>query len=506
MYQALYRKWRPRTFDEVVGQDHITDILKKQVLTDRPSHAYLFTGTRGTGKTTCAKLLAKAVNCLNPVGGNPCNECEICRGIDSGSILDVTEMDAASNNGVDDVRAIRDEAVYAPVAARRRVYIVDEVHMLSKPAFNALLKLMEEPPEHPIFILATTELYKVPATILSRCQRYSFHRVPPNLIKARLRQVAEAEGLELEEEAADLLSRLADGALRDALSLLDQCSGARVDRERVLSAIGLAENEEICRLLEAVHRGDSDTALRILDSLYQSGKDVASVLDQLSALHRDLLLRFVAPGTGSLLMSGGYSDAVLDRLSRNTDAPRLLAALDALEQSSASLDRASDRRLSAELCLVRLCGLKPAVIAAPAAAAPQEQPGPAAAAPEQPSPKPPAPPEAEKPAPPAADSLTWEGVLKILEGRILMGDYVMLSTPLHVVGEVREDALILTGKNDAARQSLQQNLGEIRSAAEQLAGRPVAVKMQNGGEGDRDRFAGLDDLLDRYSDKINIGG
>ena len=240
MYQALYRKWRPRTFDEVVGQDHITDILKKQVLTDRPSHAYLFTGTRGTGKTTCAKLLAKAVNCLNPVGGNPCNECEICRGIDSGSILDVTEMDAASNNGVDDVRAIRDEAVYAPVAARRRVYIVDEVHMLSKPAFNALLKLMEEPPEHLIFILATTELYKVPATILSRCQRYSFHRVPPSLIKARLRQVAEAEGLELEEEAADLLSRLADGALRDALSLLDQCSGARVDRERVLSAIGLA--------------------------------------------------------------------------------------------------------------------------------------------------------------------------------------------------------------------------------------------------------------------------
>ncbi len=179
MYQALYRKWRPRTFDEVVGQEHITQILKKQVLTDRPSHAYLFTGTRGTGKTTCAKLLARAVNCLNPVGGNPCGVCEICRGIENGSILDVTEMDAASNNGVDDVRAIRDEAVYAPVTARRRVYIIDEVHMLSKPAFNALLKIMEEPPEHLIFILATTELYKVPATILSRCQRYSFRRVPP---------------------------------------------------------------------------------------------------------------------------------------------------------------------------------------------------------------------------------------------------------------------------------------------------------------------------------------
>ena len=206
MYQALYRKWRPKTFDEVVGQEHITEILKKQVMADRPSHAYLFTGTRGTGKTTCAKLLAKAVNCLNPVGGSPCGECEICRGIESGAILDVTEMDAASNNGVDDVRAIRDEAVYAPVAARRRVYIIDEVHMLSKPAFNALLKIMEEPPEHLIFILATTELYKVPATILSRCQRYSFRRVPAELIRQRLLQVAAAEEMELTEDAAGLLS------------------------------------------------------------------------------------------------------------------------------------------------------------------------------------------------------------------------------------------------------------------------------------------------------------
>ena len=488
MYQALYRKWRPKTFDEVVGQDHITEILKKQVLTDRPSHAYLFTGTRGTGKTTCAKILAKAVNCLNPVGGNPCNECEICRGIDSGAILDVTEMDAASNNGVDDVRAIRDEAVYAPVAARRRVYIVDEVHMLSKPAFNALLKTIEEPPEHLIFILATTELYKVPATILSRCQRYSFRRVPPQL------------------EAADLLSRLADGALRDALSLLDQCSGAKIDRERVLSAIGLAENEAICRLMEAIQRGDSDTALSILNSLYQAGKDVASVLEQLSALHRDLLLRFVAPGSGSGLMSGGYSDALLDRLSRNTDVGRLLAALDALEESSASLDRASDRRLSAELCLVRLCGIKPTAFVMPQAVQAPEQPAPEeikfSIADEE---EPPAPPEeekAEEPAPPAPEqpAFTWEALLRKLEDVIFMGDYVMLSDPANVTGETEGDTLILTPKNESARQIIQGNQENIRKTAEELAGRPVAVKIQGGGG---DRFAELDGLL---KEKFKIGG
>ncbi len=508
MYQALYRKWRPKTFDEVVGQDHITEILKKQVLTDRPSHAYLFTGTRGTGKTTCAKILAKAVNCLNPVGGNPCNECEICRGIDSGAILDVTEMDAASNNGVDDVRAIRDEAVYAPVAARRRVYIVDEVHMLSKPAFNALLKTIEEPPEHLIFILATTELYKVPATILSRCQRYSFRRVPPQLIRGRLLQVSQAEGLELTDEAADLLSRLADGALRDALSLLDQCSGAKIDRERVLSAIGLAENEEICRLMEAIQRGDSDTALSILNSLYQAGKDVASVLEQLSALHRDLLLRFVAPGSGSGLMSGGYSDALLDRLSRNTDVGRLLAALDALEESSASLDRASDRRLSAELCLVRLCGIKPtAFVMLQAVQAPEQS------APEEikfsiADEEPPAPPEeekAEESAPPAPEqpAFTWDALLRKLEDVIFMGDYVMLSDPANITGETEGDTLILTPKNESARQIIQRNQEDIRKTAEQLAGRPVAVKIQGGDGGDR--FAEVDNLINKFR-KISFGG
>lgn len=507
MYQALYRKWRPKTFDEVVGQEHITEILKKQVLTDRPSHAYLFTGTRGTGKTTCAKLLAKAVNCLNPVGGNPCNRCEICRGIDSGAILDVTEMDAASNNGVDDVRAIRDEAVYAPVAARRRVYIIDEVHMLSKSAFNALLKTIEEPPEHLIFILATTELYKVPATILSRCQRYSFHRVPPDLIRTRLMQVAEAEGLELDEEAAGLLSRLADGALRDALSLLDQCSGARIDRERVLSAIGLAENDEICRLLEAIQRGDSDAALGILDGLYQAGKDVASVLEQLAALHRDLLLCFVAPGSGGALMSGGYAEGILERLARNTDTGRLLAALDVLEEADAALDRSSDRRLCAELCLVRLCGLKPAAfvpvpqpqVPAPAPAEPKPAQPAAAEKETAPAPADPEPPREEKD--PASPELNWEALLGRLEESMFLGDYMMLSDPANVSGEREGDVFVLTARNEAALQLLERNLDLIRTAAEKLAGRPVPVKTR-GAEGvGGDRFAEVTDLFSQFGFK-----
>ncbi len=508
MYQALYRKWRPRTFDEVVGQEHITDILKKQVLTDRPSHAYLFTGTRGTGKTTCAKLLAKAVNCLNPVGGNPCNQCEICRGIDSGAILDVTEMDAASNNGVDDVRAIRDEAVYAPVAARRRVYIIDEVHMLSKPAFNALLKTIEEPPEHLIFILATTELYKVPATILSRCQRYSFHRVQPELIRKRLMQVAEAEGLELDEEAAGLLSRLADGALRDALSLLDQCSGARIDRERVLSAIGLAENDEICRLLEALQRGDSDGALQILDGLYQAGKDVASVLDQLASLHRDILLRFVAPASGGALMSGGYADGTLERLARNTDPGSLLAALDVLEEADAALDRSSDRRLCAELCLVRLCGLKPAAFipipqpAAQASAPPEEKELQSAppAKPEASASIPPAEPEPAAESP-AAPELSWETLLNRVEESMFLGDYVMLSDPANVTGQQEGDFLVLTARTDAAMELLERSLDVIRAEAEKLAGRPVPIKTR-GAEGvGGDRFAPVDDLFSQFGFK-----
>ena len=357
MYQALYRKWRPRTFDDVVGQSHITDTLKRQVATGRLSHAYLFTGTRGTGKTTCAKILARAVNCEHPVDGNPCNQCPSCLGIESGSILDVLELDAASNNGVDQVRALRDEAVYTPAAVRKRVYIVDEVHMLSTAAFNALLKILEEPPEHLMFILATTELHKVPATIKSRCQQFSFKRILPGDIAARLAYVAREEGIELRGEGASLLARLADGGLRDALSLLDQCAGPSgpIGEQEVLDALGLAGNLETARLMEQLGGGDTAGALETLARLYGAGKDVGSLLGELSALTRDLLIRKTAPQGGAALLTGGYDENTMRRLSNQFQTARLVQMLGLLQTTIADLSRSGNRRTDTELCLIRLC-------------------------------------------------------------------------------------------------------------------------------------------------------
>ncbi len=357
MYQALYRKWRPRTFDDVVGQSHITDTLKRQVETGRLSHAYLFTGTRGTGKTTCAKILSRAVNCEHPVNGNPCNQCPSCLGIENGSILDVLELDAASNNGVDQVRALRDEAVYTPAAVRKRVYIVDEVHMLSTAAFNALLKILEEPPAHLMFILATTELHKVPATIKSRCQQFSFKRILPGDIAARLAYVARQEGLELRGEGAELLARLADGGLRDALSLLDQCatSNGPIDEKQVLDALGLAGNLETARLLEQIGSGETGSALETLARLYGAGKEVGSLLNELSALVRDLLVRKTAPKGGAALLTGGYDETTMRKLSNLFQIPRLAQMLGVIQTTIADLSRSGNRRTDAELCLIRLC-------------------------------------------------------------------------------------------------------------------------------------------------------
>lgn len=357
MYQALYRKWRPRTFDDVVGQAHITDTLKQQVSAGRLTHAYLFTGTRGTGKTTCAKILARAVNCHNPENGNPCNACPACLGIENGSILDVLELDAASNNGVDQVRALRDEAVYTPAAVRKRVYIVDEVHMLSTPAFNALLKILEEPPAHLMFILATTELHKVPATIKSRCQQFSFKRILPGQIAQRLAYVAGEEGIGLTAEGASLLARLADGGLRDGLSLLDQCAGGRhtVDEQAILDTLGLAGNLETANLMGRIAARDTGEALDTLSRLYANGKDVGSVLSELAALTRDLLLRKTAPRGGAALLTGGYDETTMRALGEQFTAQRLLHMLTLLQQTGADLSRSSNRRTDAELCLIRLC-------------------------------------------------------------------------------------------------------------------------------------------------------
>ena len=356
MYQALYRKWRPKTFEDVVGQSHITETLRRQVAEDRLSHAYLFTGTRGTGKTTCAKILAKAVNCEHPADGDPCGRCPACQGIDSGSLLDVLELDAASNNGVDHVRALRDEAIYSPANVRYRVYIVDEVHMLSTAAFNALLKILEEPPAHLIFILATTELHKVPATILSRCQRFAFKRIQPGDIARRLEYVASQEGMELTEDAAELLARLSDGALRDALSLLDQCAGAgKIDTARVLDVLGLAGNLQTARLMEHILSRDVRSALLLLDELYRGGKDVSALLGELSTLARDLLIRSTAPEGGAALLSGGYDTAAMDRLSAGVTPARLLHITARLQDTLAALPLSANRRTDAELCLMRLC-------------------------------------------------------------------------------------------------------------------------------------------------------
>ncbi|MCI2058054.1 MAG: DNA polymerase III subunit gamma/tau [Oscillibacter sp.] len=358
MYQALYRKWRPKTFSDVVGQAHITETLRAQVAEGRTSHAYLFTGTRGTGKTTCAKILAKAVNCQNPEDGNPCCKCPACLGIENGSFLDVLELDAASNNGVDQVRALRDEAIYAPANVKKRVYIIDEVHMLTLPAFNALLKILEEPPAHLMFILATTELHKVPATILSRCQRFSFKRIQPPDIAQRLSYVASQEKISLTADGAELLSRLADGALRDALSLLDQCaaSGSAVDSREILEVLGLAGNLQTAELMEHIARRDAGSALALLDRLYTGGKDVGAVLGELSALARDLLLRTAAPKGGLALLSGGCDLAALDRLQKeDLSAPRLLYMTSELQHTLSDLYFSSNRRTDAELCLLRLC-------------------------------------------------------------------------------------------------------------------------------------------------------
>ena len=356
MYQALYRKYRPKTFDDVVGQEHITETLKKQVETGRLSHAYLFIGTRGTGKTTCAKILAKAVNCEHPVNGNPCNQCAACRGIDDGSVLDVVELDAASNNGVDNVRALRDEAVFSPASVRKRVYIVDEVHMLSNSAFNALLKILEEPPEHLMFILATTELHKVPATILSRCQRHSFKRIPVDTITARLNYVAEQEHLDLQPDAAALLARMADGGMRDALTLLDQCCGNEcISTDAVISAIGLAGNLRTAQLLRSVAAGDTAGALEQFRALWQDGKDPSALLDELSMLQRDLLMQAVAPRGGRELLSGAYDPVTLDELSGAFSSAQLLANLQSIQQTLGAMASQPNPRIAAELCLIRLC-------------------------------------------------------------------------------------------------------------------------------------------------------
>ena len=357
-YQALYRKYRPQTFDDVSGQLAVTQTLKTQIISGRLSHAYLFTGSRGTGKTSCAKILAKAVNCLHPDNGNPCNCCEACRAIDSGSCMDVLEIDAASNNGVDNVRDLRDDAIYTPAQVRTRVYIIDEVHMLSISAFNALLKIIEEPPEHLLFILATTELHKVPATILSRCQRFSFRRISQEDIAARLQYVAYQENIDLDDGAARTLARLADGAMRDGLSLLDQCASAtagELTAQRVYDCLGIAGERRCGELLTFVADHNSKAVLELFSRLYAEGKDLGALLDELECLTRDLMVLKTAGGAGITMLSGVADDKQTLELAGRFSTGELVRIMELLQQTQAGFTRSASRRMDAELCLVRLC-------------------------------------------------------------------------------------------------------------------------------------------------------
>ncbi len=521
MYQALYRKWRPQTFDEVVGQQHITETLKNQVKTGRLSHAYLFIGTRGTGKTTCARILARAVNCEHPVNGNPCGECPACRGILEGSVMDVVELDAASNNGVDNVRALREEAIYSPAAVKKRVYIIDEVHMLSAAAFNALLKILEEPPAHLMFILATTELNKVPATILSRCQRHSFKRIDVPEIAEYLEYIASKEHFTLSHEAAELIARLAEGGVRDALSLLDQCSSSEtIDVETVYAAMGLAGKRRLAELLDLILKHDSAAALQLFSELWMDGKDPGTLLSELAQLLRDVLMLHVAPKGSLNLLSSGLDLESLRAFAARMTREELLCALEKLQSTQGAMRTVNNPRMNAELCLVSLCdnslgdstadlrarisrleeavrnggsaALAAADSAAPAsvpAAPPPEPlrvPEPVVTRPEpareEPQPVPARAPEAAaepEPQPAEEPADLWKAIQKRLAPRMTMEMRTILQNPDLVFGTLSGDTLQVEAAPGYAymrfnRPELLQLLGETATA---LRGRVTRVQL-----------------------------
>ena len=356
-YQAIYRKWRPQVFEDIIGQSHITTTLKNQIMNDRISHAYLFCGTRGTGKTTAAKVFAKAVNCLNPKNGSPCNECEICRGIQNGSILDVTEIDAASNNSVDNIRDLREDVNYVAARTKYRVYIIDEVHMLTTGAFNALLKTLEEPPAHVIFILATTEVHKIPETILSRCQRFDFRRITPNDIIVRMKEIAAADGINITDDAYELLAQMADGSMRDGLCILERCvsaCGTNLDRDSVTSVLGIAKSDLLFRLGSAVIENDSERVLNLIDTVTRDGKDLNVFCDSVIKHFRDLLVCKITHDPKSMIE---YSDDLLVKLksqAQKATFEKLSHAVAVLTKAKSDAKWVKNPRVIYELALLKL--------------------------------------------------------------------------------------------------------------------------------------------------------
>ncbi len=536
MYQALYRKWRPRTFDDIMGQGHITDILKTQVQTGRLSHAYLFTGTRGTGKTSCAKILSRAVNCMQPVNGNPCNSCPACQGIENGSILDVLEIDAASNNGVDNVRALRDEAVFTPASVRMRVYIVDEVHMLSGSAFNALLKILEEPPAHLLFILATTEVHKVPATVLSRCQRFVFKRIMPDVIVERLRHIAAAEGIVLQDDAARILARLSDGALRDAVSLLDQCaSGAEVvDCDRVHAITGMAGQDSAAKILQYASAGDTSGALDLFEQIYSSGAEVTAVMDELSALCRDIMIYKLVKEPAAF----GFDSAGQRDLMEKLSSERLLEMLFLIRECQSRARYSTDRRVDAELCIMQLCLsnaqsqqsilprlerlerlLEPARTGVPEekqarhmaeqpaqpeaikAAAPKKMPQKDSGADINPENEPHRASPGTGAVPAAgAGGFDWSGIVERVKNNIAFVDYQILASP-HVDAKRSGDTIQLFVDNGFAAERIREQ--KLQTALKEAAGTARLEVIVGSPEQEEDRFGELLSLKGKY-DNIEV--
>ncbi len=360
MYQVLYRKYRPRVFSDVVGQDHITSTLSKEIESGKVSHAYLFTGSRGTGKTTCAKILSKAVNCLNPVDGNPCNECEICRGIDDGTIVDVAEIDAASNNGVENIRDIREEINFTPASCKYRVYIIDEVHMLSIGAFNALLKTLEEPPAHVKFILATTEVHKLPVTIVSRCQRFDFRRVTPEAMISRMKQIAALEGFTADEEALTLISRISDGGMRDALSLLDQCTGhgKHITSDIVCAVAGMAGKDHLFSLADAVSENNSAEALRLISDLHANSVDMERLCSDMINHFRNLMIVKTVKNPEALVVCTDGEMELFRKQSACFTLEGILKCISLLQDTMALIKKGVNRRIEMEMAFIRMTSPK----------------------------------------------------------------------------------------------------------------------------------------------------
>ncbi len=523
MYQALYRKWRPQSFVDVIGQAAVTETLAKQVETGKLSHAYLFSGSRGTGKTTCAKILARAANCENPFHGNPCNKCPSCLGIIDGGILDVVEIDAASNNGVDNVRDLRDEAVYTPANVKRRVYIIDEVHMFSGSAFNALLKIMEEPPEHVMFILATTELHKVPATIASRCQKFVFKRISSNIIAERLIHIAKSENAKLTAEAAEYIASLSDGAMRDAVSLLDQClslGAGEVSVETVEGVVGLAGREQTLNLAEAIADRNTGRALSILNDIYNGGRNLTSVLTELSEILRDVLVIKTASGEKLPRIDARYTESELSCLCDKFDSLRLIDAIAELQSTTGAIAVSTNRRIDAELACVRLCEsfggedvsglaarvaelekkLSKGAIAEPARVNKAHEPvtQEKKATPPEPRKTP------EKKATPTAsadDKDVWKKILEVAKPRLSPGIYPLLAGAT----ATREGGmLILSSENSFVLKMLTQkaNMDILRDTATSL-GIDVTITASERVE-KKQEPSGIDELLAGISDKSGI--